>query len=143
MSNLQQILSELKERGYRFSAVRSFVLEVMRKSHKPISVPDFLKLFKKATLSVNKTTLYRELASLKKEGVVVEVQLKDGLRWYELAKQDHHHHIVCVKCDKVKDFFGCSFDTILHKALTQAPDFANIESHNFDFFGVCKGCAKE
>lgn len=91
---------------------------------------------------MDRTTLYRELNFLKKEGIILEMQLKDGKRWYELASKDHRHHIVCVKCDKINDLVGCDAK-LIDKTLKQSPDFAQIQSHTFVFFGLCKICAKK
>jgi Fe2+ or Zn2+ uptake regulation protein len=143
MDTLENTLSQLKIKGCRFSAVRNFILNLLNKSKKPLSVFDLQKQFKKKKLSANKTTLYRELNSLKKEGIILEVQLKNNKRWYEPAQRHHHHHIVCLKCDKVEDFVGCDSKKLINEALKQAPDFAEITNHNFDFFGLCKSCAKK
>ncbi len=143
MDDLKTTLSRLKNKGYRFSAVRNVILTSLNNSKKPLSVLDLQKLLKERKLSVNKTTVYRELNSLKKERIVLEIQLKDSKRWYELASRDHHHHIICTKCDRVEDFAGCGSENLINKALKQAPDFAEITSHTVDFFGLCKSCAKK
>ena len=132
MDNLKNNLLQLKSnKGYRFSAVRNFILTSLSKIRRPLSVFDLQKLLTKKNLSANKTTVYRELNSLKKEGIISEVQLKGNKRWYEPALREHHHHIICIKCDKVEDFAGCDSKNLINKALKQAPDFAEITNHNF------------
>ncbi len=133
----------MKNKGYRFSFVRNFILSSLDRNKRPLSVSNFQKLAKAKKLSANKTTIYRELNSLKKEGIILEMQLRDNKRWYELAVREHHHHIVCIKCDKVEDFTGCDSKKLINKALTQAPDFAEITNHTVDFWGLCKTCAKK
>ena len=143
MDNLTDTLSQLKNKGYRFSAVRNVILESLSKNKRPLSVLDLQKTLKSKKLAVNKTTVYRELDSLKKEGIILEIQLKGNKRWYELSARDHHHHIICTKCDRVEDFAGCDSDNLINKALKQAPDFAKITNHTVDFIGLCKSCAKK
>ncbi len=143
MAEEKGILLKLKKRGHRFSAMRNFVLNSLSKNDKPLSASDFQKLLKKNKISANKTTLYRELNLLKKEGIILEIQLTGNKRWYELASRNHHHHIVCIKCDKVKDFIECGSKNIISKVLKQTPDFAEITNHTFDFFGLCKSCVKK
>jgi len=143
MKNIETISSQLRNKGYRFSAVRNVILTSLDNNKKPLSVFDLQKFLKEKKLSVNKTTVYRELNSLKKEGIVLEIQLKGNKRWYELAERDHHHHIICTNCDKVEDFEGCESKNLINKALKQAPDFAEITNHTVDFFGLCKSCAKK
>ena len=143
MDNLKNTLLKLKRKGYRFSEVRNCILTSLGNNKRPLSVFDLQKFLKAKKIVVNKTTVYRELNSLKKERVVLEIQLKDNKRWYELASRDHHHHIICTKCDKVEDFAGCDSKNLINKALKQAPDFAEITNHTVDFLGLCKSCAKK
>ena len=143
MDNLKNTLSQLKNKGYRFSAVRNYILTSLDNNKRPLSVFDLQKLLKAEKLIVNKTTVYRELNSLKKEGIILEIQLKGNKRWYELSARDHHHQIICTECDRVEDFAGCDSDNLINKALKQAPDFAKITNHTVDFFGLCKSCAKK
>ena len=119
------------------------ILTSLDDNKRPLSVFDLQKLLKAKKLAVNKTTVYRELNSLKKEGIILELQLKDNKRWYELASRDHHHHIICTECDRVEDFGECDLENLINKALKQAPDFAEITNHTVDFFGLCKSCAKK
>lgn len=136
-------MNNLKNKKHRFSVVRSFILDSLEKDDKPLSVPDLQNIFKIKKISVNKTTIYRELHFLKKQKIILEIHLKDNKRWYEPSARDHHHHIICIKCDKVEDFVGCNSKKLINKALKQVPDFAEITNHNFDFFGLCKSCAKK
>ena len=101
MDNLKNTLIQLKGKGYRFSAVRNLILTSLDDNKRPLSVSDFQQSLKLEKISANKTTIYRELDSLKKEGIILELQLKGNKRWYELSSRDHHHHIICVDCDKV------------------------------------------
>jgi len=142
MSNLADISRRLKSQGHRFSAARSFILRALDKSRTPLSATDLQKLFKKHKLSADRTTLYRELKLLTKQGIIMDLRLKDGKRWYELARAEHRHHIVCLKCDKINELAGCD-PGLVDKTLKRSSDFARIQSHSLVFFGLCKLCAKK
>ena len=141
MNKLDEALLKLNQQGYRSSASRNLILSLLTKSCKPLAVLDFQKLFQKNKLNVNRTTLYRELDILKKEGLISEIQLKDSKKWYELANQAHHHHVICTKCDKIDNVVVCDVK-LADKILKLSPDFASIKSHTFVFFGLCKACAQ-
>ena len=143
MKSTDNISIQLKNKGYRFSAVRNFILASLNKSSKPLSAYDLQKLIDREKMPVNKTTLYRELNFLKKEKIILEMRLGDIKRCYEPADRNHHHHIICIKCNKVEDFVGCNSKKLINEALKQATDFAEITNHTFDFFGLCKMCAKK
>jgi len=140
MNSLEKALLKLNNQGYRSSASRSLILNLLAKSCKPLAVLDLQKLFRENKLNVNRTTLYRELDILKKEALISEIQLKDSKKWYELANQTHHHHVICSKCDKIENVIFCDVK-LADKILKLRPDFASIDSHTFVFFGLCKSCA--
>ena len=52
MDHLEDILLRLKNKGYRLSKTRNFILRSIIKNHRPFSVADFQKLLKKNKLSV-------------------------------------------------------------------------------------------
>jgi len=143
MDDLKDTLSQLKNKGYRFSAVRNFIIESLNKNEYPLSVLDLQKLFKKSDLSADKVTLYREINFLKKKGIIIDVQLGDRKKYYEISSRKHHHHIICIKCKKINDFMVHENKKLINKALKQAGDFAEITNHSFEFFGLCKSCAKK
>ncbi|PIR03593.1 MAG: hypothetical protein COV59_05385 [Candidatus Magasanikbacteria bacterium CG11_big_fil_rev_8_21_14_0_20_39_34] len=142
MKTQEEIILQLKEKGYRSSNARNILLEAVYESREPLSVADFQKIFAKRKVKVNRTTIYRELNLLKKESVLIELQLKDGKRRYELEDRAHHHHIVCIRCQKVEDVMVCHTRTLIGKVLKQAKNFSEIVNHTSDFFGLCKKCVK-
>jgi len=142
MNTLKNSILQLKKKGYRSSKVRNVLVEVLYRGHEPLAVADFQEIFTKKKISVNRTTLYRELNLLTKEGILVELQLKDGKRRYELADRDHHHHVVCIECQKVEDIVGCHSESFEKEVLNQTKNFVKIINHTSDFFGLCKICMK-
>jgi Fe2+ or Zn2+ uptake regulation protein len=143
MDKLSEILSELKNRGYRHSVVRDFILNSLNQTNNPLSVFDLQKLIKKKKLSTSKVTLYRELNFLRTEKIITDVQLGDKKKYYELSDRKHHHHVVCVKCRKINDFNINENKKLISNVLKQANDFATITNHSFEFFGLCKSCVKK
>lgn len=85
-------------------------------------------------------TLYRVIKVLKKVGLVRQTSLQHNRAYYELADPTDHHHLICMKCDKVEDFKGCNIKTVVARALAQAKNFAFISEHSLELFGLCKAC---
>ena len=87
--------------------------------------------------AISKTTIYRNLRLLAKDGRVRRVLLPDGLERYE-GQLDIHHHFQCTMC-------GSIFDV-------DVPEITDIDTHvaqkyNFDvvghdivFRGLCGKC---
>ena len=90
-------------------------------------------------MPVNKTTIYRELAFLKKQNIILELQFDDNTKRYEIMPANHHHHIVCVRCEKVEDVVLEKDLDAEEKVITQNKKF-QILHHSLEFYGICKMC---
>ncbi len=129
----------LQEGKLKATSARLALLEIFRHTQKPISVSDLFVMLKK--IGVDKVTLYRNVESLVKIGIIRQVRLKDRQAYYEMANHGHHHHVVCTSCGKIKDMSGCGIN-IVNKRFLKISGFAKITEHSLEFFGVCATCAK-
>ncbi len=108
------------------------VLTVLEKQKYPVDVSYLVK-----KLDVNKTTVYRQLEKYIAEGKIIEVELGDGKKRYELKSLDHHHHLICNNCGKLEDI---EFDeSQIMKQVGSKTKF-KIEKHSLEFFGICAEC---
>ncbi len=88
-------ISLLKQNHIAITDLRLEMLEILRKSAKPLSFDEF-------DLNANKTTFYRNMELFEAKGVVVKTNL-ERKSYYELA-QDAKAHFVCDVCHKITDF---------------------------------------
>ncbi len=133
------LLKNLKLQGFKSTKIRSSLIDILNKYPTPLSVPQILDLFKKKGLHPNKTTLYREIAFLKDLGLVDELELQEREKRYELKQQDHHHHLVCVKCKSIQDIPMSENLHLENEDLFKKLQFKPL-SHSLEFFGLCKNC---
>src|SRR4051812_3236629 len=103
METAEHLFAELKARGLRLTPARKAFASVLLRAAKPLSGPEILSKIKKTGLTLNKTTVYRELEQWQALGLLVALRLADRQAYYELASQKHHHHLVCLSCQKVED----------------------------------------
>lgn len=124
----------------RTTPIRTTLLKILSKIKKPLTTQELLWALKENGLKANKTTIYRQLESLKKNHLVNEVHFNDRNIRYELNKKNnHHHHLVCVKCKKIKDI---TLPEDLHyqeKIVWEKNNFKVLQ-HFLEFFGLCKKC---
>ena len=108
------------------------VLTVLEKQKYPVDASSLVK-----KLDVNKTTVYRQLEKYIAEGKILEVELGDGKKRYEIKSLDHHHHLICNNCGKLEDI---EFDeSQIMQQIVSKTEF-KIEKHNLEFFGLCSKC---
>jgi Fur family ferric uptake transcriptional regulator len=123
--------------GLKATLGRLEILDVFAHQAKPISIGE---LKSKIGGSTNLVTLYRNVETLAKIGILNRIRLQDKKDYYEFAYKTHHHHLVCSECGKVSDVEACNIPTINPKILKQS-GFAQIKNHRLEFFGLCVSCA--
>ncbi len=127
----------------RQTKVRQKIRAILAETRHPLSAQDIIKKLQQLKLSVNKTTVYRQLTNLEKEQLIVAVQFDDRNRRYEIFDQKkHHHHAVCLDCGKVEDLVVPENFSLIEKEISGKHSFL-ITRHALEFFGYCRRCAKK
>jgi Fur family transcriptional regulator, zinc uptake regulator len=130
----------LRECGFRATPRKITILNALEESNRPLAVAELHDKIGRSTL--DQATLYRNLEAFVASGIARRVDLQQGrAHYYELAR-DHHHHLVCAQCGKVKDIDVCNFEETSKHALRQAKEFVSIQNHVFELIGLCKLCAQ-
>jgi len=127
----------LKKNNFKNTPSRMAILQIFSKNDKPISA-DFI--YNKLKNNMNETTVYRTLASFEGVGILKRVDLRKESIFYEL-NNDHHHHIVCVKCGLIEDFKESKdIEKLLSQIINKSVKFKNVTEHSLELFGFCKVC---
>ena len=138
----------LHEAGYRFTAQRRKVLDVLKDSHDHPTAEDIYTRLRSRGERVCIGTIYRTVELLEKIGLVRKINLGDRNR-YELVESHsdvrHHYHLVCEKCGKImdisEDILSANAKSIeeLVKEVGVVSGF-QVSGHQFRIFGVCRNC---
>lgn len=128
----------LRAAKQRVTPSRLAVLEVLEKEKRPLSVEKVISGI--GEKNIDYVTAYRTITMLKKAGLVKQIDFQHNHAHYELASLGDHHHVVCVKCDRVADVVNCGIEKMEQAALEES-GFQKITEHALEFFGVCKKCA--
>lgn len=138
--SIQEIHQVLKHHGARLTPQREYILDVFFKADQGfhLSVEDIHKLLNRnSNLNVSLATVYRTVKTLYSMGILREVDLAEGHKHYELASNhdNHHHHIVCLNCNKTIEFF----DEEVNKMAQQIAKKYNVEIQDVELkiFGKC------
>lgn len=136
---MKNITNDLKTKGFRLTKARSMLIQVLEENQTPLSIDDLIKKLESKKTSVNKTTVYREIQFLEKQNVISAVEFGDGKKRYELSGPNHHHHIVCLNCGRIKDI-PLSKDLDKHEKNIAKITNYKIINHSLEFFGYCQNC---
>jgi Fur family ferric uptake transcriptional regulator len=137
---MDHLSQELRSQGYRMTKARKIILEILKEKHCPLTVQDLQRLVSDRKISVNLSTIYRELQFLQEKDIVKGVFLKDGLQRFEYKDMHHHHHLVCRTCQKVDPVDMADDLDALEKEITKKTGFI-IEQHSLEFYGLCPDCS--
>jgi len=126
-------------KNIRNTKVRRHMLRLFSTTNAPMSAIDIQAHLLRNDLSVNKTTIYRELSFLKSLNLIRDIEFGDGKKRYERTDSKHHHHLICIKCDMIKDV-EIDFDLSKNLDKLEKESKFKIMKHSLELFGVCKKC---
>lgn len=133
-------LSCIKLYAYmRATKISKEIIAVLSQNKIPLSAMDILAQVRLVIPSVHKTTVYRRLASLRANHTLRETRLAGRAVAYELAHIPHHHHLICINCNKIKDVILKQDVTAEEKIIARRTHF-KILNHALEFFGICDVC---
>jgi len=134
--------------GYRMTAGRGAILEVLSRSQEHLSAEDIYQKIRPRCPNAGLTTVYRTLDVLSDLGLVHRLDSGDGRARYELAEgpkgAHHHHHLICTECNKIidyTDFIDKEIELLreTEKGLGEKYNF-KIVNHIIQFYGLCQQC---
>lgn len=136
----------LKQAKLSLTPTRSAILKLLASSHRVWSIEQVILALKQkpktAKSSLVFTTIYRCLLKMEEAHLVRRTDWGDGVGRYEYdpGTHEHHHHVVCRKCEKVKALDDCQVSTL--EAVVQKMGYQEI-AHRLEFFAVCPSCQKK
>lgn len=128
----------LKNIGLRNTRQRKIILELLISYGSPLSHAEILS---KLDEKFDRVTLYRTLETLRKTGVVHQVQGVDGV-WrfcaHELTEEGcpgDHPHFLCLECGKM----SCMTEQKMPRV--KVPSGVEVDGKQFVIYGRCAKCA--
>ena len=74
-----------------------------------------------------------------KEGFLRELQFDERSKRYEVASDEHKHHLICTGCKKVEDaVLDHDLDEVESRLKRQTT--FKVERHSLEFYGLCERC---
>ena len=141
-SNTPLVLQNLQAKGQRLTDICRALIEIFSAATEPLSVQTLLAKLAKKKLAANKTTIYRQLVMLQAHGLINEINFADRTKRYELTPADHHHHLVCLKCQQVEDV-SFEEDIVRQAKYISRHHGFKVTRHDLEFFGLCAKCQKK
>ena len=117
------------------------ILDLMESSNvRHQSAEDIYQSLRDEGEEVGLATVYRVLTQFEAAGLVTRHHFEGGQAVFELNREGHHDHIVCVVCGKVEEFF----DDVIESQQIKVADSKGftITDHSLTLYGKCPECQK-
>ena len=133
---------ELKEHGLKATVPRLKILELMEESKiRHFSAEDIYRYLLKSNVELGLATVYRVLTQFESAGIVIRHNFEEGHSVFELAGDEHHDHIVCVRCGKVEEFHDNEIEQ-RQNVIAKKLGF-ELTDHNLNMYGLCPSCKQD
>ena len=134
---MEDIHKKIKISGGRLTKVKKAIVSILFENQCLLSKIDITERLYKRKITPNRSTIYRELQYLIKHNIILKNTIS-GVDYLEIP-QDHHHHLVCVKCNAIKKIDIGRHLKNQEKQIRQQNKF-NITKHSLEFYGYCREC---
>jgi Fur family ferric uptake transcriptional regulator len=131
-------IKTLKEKGLKLTPQRRLIVDAIHNIDAHLTAEEIIAHVHARMPEVHKSTIYRTLELLEKNGCVFKSELGERSLYHHVEEGHQHYHMVCSSCGKTiecdEDFF-----TPLEESLLKNYGFRADFKH-FVINGLCKEC---
>jgi Fur family ferric uptake transcriptional regulator len=144
MYTVSSLKAELHERGWRLTPQRETILQIFQNlpTGEHLSAEDLHGLLQQDGEPISLSTIYRNLKMMSRMGILRELELAEGHKHYEINQPApyHHHHLICVRCNKTTEFKN---DSILKMgAKTAQKEGYHLLDCQLTIHAICPSCQR-
>jgi len=140
MLNAEKIFKRyLKEKGMRFTQERRSILKEITSLDEHFEVKDLVNNFRFSGKRVSTASIYRTIPLLIEAGIILKNPCDQmQARLEPVLGQEHHDHLVCIKCKKIVEFRDDKIEKLQEKAAKKHG--FSMEGHRLVISGYCREC---
>lgn len=133
---------ELKEAGLKVTGPRVKILALLEQSEQHhLSAEAVYQALRQAGEDVSLATVYRVLTQFEAADLVIRHHFEGEHSVFELRREAHHDHLVCVKCAYVEEFVDETIELRQEAIATQAG--FKMTDHVLNIYGLCGKCREQ
>ena len=138
MTEANPIVDALDRAGYRVTAPRRAVADLIRGHDGHFTAAELETVARQRRLGISRATLFRALDLLTELRVLERLDLPSGEHAYVPCATAHHHHVVCSRCGRTTDVE----DSGVAEAVAEIGRRSGyrIDTHRLELFGLCRHC---
>jgi Fur family ferric uptake transcriptional regulator len=138
---MSDLLARLRGRGWRMTAQRRVVAEVLNGDHVHLTADEVHALASALLPEISRATVYNTLGELVTLGEVIEVATDGRAKRYDPNAHRPHQHLVCSDCGTIRDVRPGG-DRLLD--LPDAERFGFVVAQaEVTYRGLCPDCGRQ
>jgi Fur family transcriptional regulator, stress-responsive regulator len=136
---MSDLLERLRERGWRMTAQRRVVAEVLVGDHVHLTADEVHARAAERLPEISRATVYNTLGDLVTLGEVMEVATDGRAKRYDPNAHRPHHHLVCSLCGTIRDVHPVG-DPVTDLPATERFGFV-VSDVEVTYRGLCPVCS--
>lgn len=132
------IATRIVARGGRLTRQRVVVAEALAQARRAMSAQELHERLRRTHPRIGLATVYRALEAQVQGGMATRLERSGHVSAYVACDADHHHHLVCTRCQRVSDLSE-EVVTPLLRSVRQRHDF-HVDHAALDLYGLCAAC---
>ncbi len=138
---LEKVLERLRREGFKLTNQRREIISVLARCSGHLGAEEIYCRVRQSCPRVSLDTIYRNLRLLTRLGLVTELKLEQRHARFELRRENHCHHLVCLACGERLKLPFCPLEKVgLAPARRQGFE---VKGHTFVVYGYCRSCRQE
>jgi len=140
----RSLAQELISRGARMTRQRRLLVQLIQSADSHIDAIALWQRARNLDPTLNRVTVYRTLALLKKHGLVDELDLlhlEGGKHYYEARAARDHIHLACLRCGRIQEFESPHFERL--KGQIEREQRFRIRVVRIEAGGLCDRCQEK
>ncbi|MGY0067294.1 Fur family transcriptional regulator [Streptomyces sp. QTS137] len=135
---MSDLLKRLRERGWRLTAQRRVVAEVLGGDHVHLTADEVHARATERLPEISRATVYNTLGELVALGELTEVPTDHRATRYDPNAHRPHHHLLCDRCGTIRDVHPTG-DAL--SALPESERFGyTVSDVELTYRGTCPNC---
>ena len=132
------IPERMTSQGRRLTRQRVIVAEALASAKRALSAQELYERIKPGHPTLGRATVYRALEAQVQDGMASRFERDGHVSAYIACDAEHHHHLVCTRCQRVEDLDETVIAPLLG-SVGRRHDF-QVDHAALDFYGLCRRC---
>ena len=137
----RSVTTQLREHGLRMTRQRRVIADVLQEAGEHLDAPEVLRRARQQLPGLHLATVYRALESLKKLGIIDELDLmhvNGHGHYYEARTSKDHMHFTCQRCRTVFEIQDPLFEKL--KGEIESRHGFTLRVARLELGGYCESC---